>query len=354
MYLQALNEKYLKYKKVKSRAPLRLSFGGGGSELSPYLEEFGGNVMNATISMYAYTIIEPMESNNIRFEASDLNIVFESEAVEELDKDGSLIIHKAVYNRMIKDFNNGMPLPINISTFCDAPVGSGLGSSSTLTVSIIGGFCEILNLNLNEYEIAKLAHSIERNDLGLSGGHQDHYSASFGGFNFIEFMPDLTVIVNPLRLKDTIISELESSLLLIYTGTSRESAKIIEEQTKNMATMESQQIQHFHDIKAQAVKMKEYLLTADFNNFATTLNKAWEAKKATTDLITNSNINHIYRIAKDAGALGGKISGAGGGGFMMLVCDPSLKMNVLRILEENNCTNYVCKFVNHGLQTWQS
>ena len=222
------------YKFVRSRAPLRLSFGGGGTELSPFVEMFGGHVLNATLNMYAFTSLKPLNNGKVIICAKDRNEYFEGKAVNYFDLGNSLKLHKAVYNRFVREFNDDQPLSIEITTSSDAPVGSGLGSSSTMTVAIIHAFSNFLMLDLDEYSIANLAYEIERLDLGLMGGKQDQYAATFGGFNFIEFHKNQQVTVNPLRISNRSLCELESSIILYYTGTSRESSKIIDEQMKLM------------------------------------------------------------------------------------------------------------------------
>jgi D-glycero-alpha-D-manno-heptose-7-phosphate kinase len=339
---------------VRARAPLRLGLGGGGTDVSPYCDRYGGLTLNATIDKYAYTVIEPCpERNLVRLVAADQRDAWEGEASAELALDGRLNLHKGVYNRIVREFNAGRPLALVMTTHTDAPPGSGLGSSSTLVVSMIKAFVEWLNLPLGEYEIARLAYEIERIDVGLSGGRQDQYAATFGGFNFMEFHPGERVVVNPLRIKNWIISELEASLLLYFGGVSRDSAKIIDEQADNVKRNEAAAIDAMHALKAEAIAMKESLLKGDFERLVESLHAGWEAKKKMAKSISNPQIDEIYKRAREAGMRAGKISGAGGGGFMMMLVDPVRRMDVMRALSETRGQIFTCHFTKYGTQGWK-
>jgi D-glycero-alpha-D-manno-heptose-7-phosphate kinase len=338
---------------VRSRAPLRLSFAGGGSDLPAYYEIHGGAVLNASVDIYAYCTIEEVD-NKIIFEAADLEVGISYDLQAEI-KDCPLKLHQGIYNRMIKDFNNGKPLSIAVKTYCDAPVGSGLGSSSTLSVAIIKAYAEYLKLPLGEYEIANLAWSIERQDLGLNGGKQDQYASTFGGLNFIEFFEDNRVIVNPLRLKPNFVSELESSLVLYFTGKSRESGMIIDEHNKNFAANDKASLEAIHGIKRLSVLTKESLLKSDIKSFAKNIEESWFLKKSCSSRISNPHIESIYDTAKTNGAIGGKVSGAGGGGFMMFIVEPTQRMHLIKSLEDRNDPNgFVlnCHLTPHGGMSW--
>ena len=337
---------------VRSKAPLRLGLAGGGTDVSPYSDQFGGYVLNATIDMYAYCTIEVTNTDKIEIRAADQDLSFESPAVDHLEIDGALDLHKGVYNRVVKEFNGGDPLGFKMTTYSDALAGSGLGSSSTMVVAILSAFVEWLNLPLGEYDIASLAYQIERKDIGLSGGKQDQYAATFGGFNFMEFYENDRVIVNPLRIKSWIMDELETSMVLYFTGVSRESAKIIDEQARNVVENKQTSIDAMHQLKADALVMKEALLKGEIQRFAKHLNKSWEAKKKMAHTITNQAIDEIYQAALDAGAISGKISGAGGGGFMMLFVDPTKKVNVINELGKFPGKVFKCHFTKHGSVGW--
>jgi D-glycero-alpha-D-manno-heptose-7-phosphate kinase len=339
---------------VRARAPLRLGLAGGGTDVSPYCDRYGGLTLNATIDKYAYTVVEPRpEGSAVRLVAADSRDAWEGEANAPLALDGRLDLHKGVYNRIVRDFNAGRPLPLVMTTHTDAPPGSGLGSSSTLVVSMIKAFVEWLNLPLGEYEIARLAYEIERIDVGLSGGRQDQYAATFGGFNFMEFHPGERVVVNPLRVKNWIISELEASLLLYFGGVSRDSAKIIDEQADNVKRNEAEAIDAMHALKAEAIAMKEALLKGDFDGLVESLNAGWEAKKKMASSISNPRIEEAYALARKAGMRAGKVSGAGGGGFMMLLVDPVRRMDVMRAMRDTQGQIFTCHFTKYGTQGWK-
>jgi len=338
---------------IRARAPLRLGLAGGGTDVSPYCDIYGGNILNSTIDRYAYAVIKTLKEPYVRFVATDQQQEKVKMIDEPLTLDGNLDLHKAVYNEMIQRYNGGKPVPLEISTFCDAPAGSGLGSSSTLVVTMIKAFAELLNLPLDDYTLAQLAFKIERVDCGLQGGRQDQYSATFGGFNFMEFYAENRAVINPLRIKNWIICELEASLLLFYTGVSRESAKIIADQSDNVKTGMFDAVEAMHAMKQEASIMKESLLKGDFNLFVETMRLGWESKKNSAKTVSTPQIEHIYNAAIQAGALAGKVSGAGGGGFMMFFVPPDKRMAVTRTLGSLNGQVSNCHFTKYGTQAWR-
>lgn len=337
----------------RSKAPLRIGLAGGGTDVSPYSDLYGGAILNITLSLYAHANIEPTDDNKITFCALDRN---ESETYDwqtELPINGHLDLLKGVYNRIQKDY--GIPSNgLRLSTYVDAPAGSGLGTSSTLVVAIIGAFVEMLKLPLGEYDIAHYAYDIERNDLHLSGGKQDQYAATFGGCNFMEFYADDKVIVNPLRIREEYVNELENNLVLYYTSTSRESAKIIEEQQKNVRSNNEKSIEAMHNLKKQAVMLKEALLKGDLNAFGKILDFGFQQKKQMAANISNGLIDDIYEAAISAGATGGKISGAGGGGFMTFYCPNNTRYQVTEKLLQLGGVVRDFQLTQKGLITWRN
>lgn len=338
---------------IRARAPLRLGLAGGGTDLSPYCDLHGGFVLNATINRYAYAVLRTLDEPIIHLRSTDRQMQKSLPLEATLELDGDLDLHKAVYNYIVKNFNDGEALSIDLSTFCDAPVGSGLGSSSTLVVAMIRAFVELLNLPLDDYLISKIAYQIERRDCGLEGGRQDQYSATFGGFNFMEFYADEQTIVNPLRVKNWIICELESSLVLYFTGVSRESANIISVQTSNVNSGSKEALEAMHGIKQEAIEMKQCLLRGDFEGIVQSMRHGWINKKRSANTVSNTNIDAIYDAAMEAGALAGKVSGAGGGGFMWFFVSAEKRMDVIRKLEQFGGEISNCHFTKYGSQAWK-
>lgn len=335
---------------VRARAPLRLGLAGGGTDVSPYCDIHGGLVLNATIDRYAYAVIRTLADRDTpRFVATDRGgVAGLGDAGHELQ------LHRAVYTEIVTNHNDGRPLPVELSTFCDAPVGSGLGASSTLVVAMVRAFAELLNLPLDDHEIARIAFKVERIDCGLQGGRQDQYSAAFGGFNFMEFHDGERAVINSLRIKEWIVCELEASLLLFYTGVSRQSAAIISDQSRNISAGDAGAIEAMHGLRREALVMKECLLRGDFDGIVDSMRQGWDSKKRTASVVSNPHIEEIYDAAMGAGALAGKISGAGGGGYMMFFVPPHRRMDVIRKLGsfEGQVSN--CHFTQNGSQGWRA
>ena len=336
---------------IRSKAPLRLGLAGGGTDVSPFSDIYGGAILNATINLYAYTTIEPTDDGKVSFfNPADGQLSETHDTAQFLDPEGFFILHKGVYNRIVKQFTH-KPLSFKISTFVDAPAGSGLGTSSTLVVSILGAFVEWLKLPLGEYDIARLAYEIERNDLQMTGGKQDQYAATFGGFNYMEFIGE-NVIVNPLRIRQRYIDELSHNIVLYYTATSHISAQIIEEQQVNVRNKNEKSINAMLALKQQAYHMKEVLLKGDLDAIGRILDEGWHHKKLMANSVSNTFIDQTYDIARQAGATGGKISGAGGGGFIFFYCPSNTRYHVIDALNTIGGQAKRYEFVVDGLKTW--
>lgn len=242
--------------------------------------------------------------------------------------------------------------PFRLTSFVDAPPGSGLGSSSALVVALVEAFAARLAAPLGPYDIAHLAFEVERIDLGLAGGKQDQYAATFGGANFIEFLPGDRVIVNPLRVSPAMLNELETSMVICFTGVSRASETIIAEQQRNMALADGAALENLHRLKRDAIEMKLALLRGEIEHMAEILNRSWRAKKGTAAGISTGVIDRLLADAFAAGAIGGKVSGAGGGGFMMFFVPPARRMAVLRALRAGGAQAGGVHFTQGGAESW--
>jgi D-glycero-alpha-D-manno-heptose-7-phosphate kinase len=338
---------------VRSKAPLRIGLAGGGTDVSPYSDLYGGAILNATIDLYAYASLEPLENGKIEFvnDGEGTGIILDAESELDLDRCADFELFAGVYNRVVKQFKLD-PMSFRLTSFIEAPQGSGLGTSSTIVVSLLGAFVEWLNLPLGKYDIAHLAYEIERVDLAMSGGKQDQYAATFGGINYLEFFSGDKVIVNPLQLKPEILYELEFNLLLYFTDTRRLSAGIINEQVRNVKEKNTKSVDAMHRLKEQAQQMKETLLKGELTEIGEILNFGWQNKKLMANSISNSVIDQVYDKALENGATGGKISGAGGGGFMFFYCPAVTKVKVSRAIQALGGKVQPFKFTQQGLVTW--
>lgn len=335
---------------VRAKAPLRVSFAGGGTDVSPFPETEGGVVLSATIDRYAYGSLRTRDDGTISIESVDFGLSLDFPAEGMADGtvfDGRLDLVKAAIRRLSMDDTGGYDLLLRST----APPGSGLGSSSTTMVALVGLLREYYSLPLSEYELAHLAWEIERHDLGISGGLQDHYAATFGGFNFIEFGD--RVIVNPLRVRDSTVNELELNLLLCYTGITRESAHIITDQTSRVQTHDPRTLSGLRAQKDLAVAMKAALLRGELDEFGELLGQAWLEKKKLSPLISTDLIDEAYELAMQCGATGGKVTGAGGGGYILFYCDFTRKHRVAAALEKLGASVTEFSFERRGLATWR-
>jgi D-glycero-alpha-D-manno-heptose-7-phosphate kinase len=333
---------------IRAKAPLRISFAGGGTDVSPFPEREGGLVLNATINRYAYGTLRPREDDNLQIRSLDYGLTAQVAAHEPLVLNGKLDLAKAAIRRFAGTDERGFDLLLH----SNAPPGSGLGASSAMMVALIGVLKEYRTLPVTDYELAELAHTIEREELGISGGRQDQYAATFGGFNFIELSGD-HVVVNPLRVAPDVMLELEHNLLLCYTGITRQSDHIIADQTARYERSDEGALSGLRAQKELAVEMKNALLQRRLRDFGELLDTAWQAKKRMSDRISNDRIEQLYAEARAAGALGGKVTGAGGGGYVLLYCRYDRKHQVAARMIKLGATVDEFAFEPNGLRTWR-
>jgi D-glycero-alpha-D-manno-heptose-7-phosphate kinase len=337
---------------VRARSPLRLGLAGGGTDLSPYCDEHGGVVLNATIDRFAYAHVFPSNNGKLVFRARDVGEEEEIDPRSELPVQQGLILHRGVYRHVMDQYCNGERIPLTVSTTIDVPAGSGLGASSALVVALIEAFRCALQLPMGPYDVARLAFEIERRDLMLAGGRQDQYAAAFGGVNFMEFLPNDRVIVNPLRIRRDYLNEFESSLVVCFTGQSRRSDTIIKEQVSGLKALNADTIASMHQLKQDAVDMKIALLNGDLRAVASILGHSWVAKKRTAAGVSNAKVEEIYELAMKFGAWSGKVSGAGGGGFLMLMTDPENRYRLISALNEAGAQASPAKITFEGVEGW--
>ena len=339
----------------RSKAPFRLGIAGGGTDVSPYTDFYGGVILNVTVNMHAHATIRPLDNGKIRLIHVPGNIVEEMDTVSELPLEGELLLQRGIYNSIVKRYNSDKPLSLELTTSMDVPTGSGLGTSSTLVVAILGAYCEWLGLPLDKYDLAHYAYEIERIDMKMAGGRQDQYAATFGGVNFMEFHQNENVIVNPLRIRQEILQEWAFCTVLFFTESQRNSGIIIEEQQQNVRNQRIESLEAMHNVKKEAYRIKNCLLRNELSEMGKALNMSWNSKKRMAHNITTPDIDRIYETAIANGALGGKISGAGGGGFMFFHCPGNTRYTVIQALNALNLgTVWKMNFSKQGLITWKT
>lgn len=333
---------------VRSRSPLRISFVGGGTDLPHWYEKYGGATLSGTINRYAHVSLYPREDREIHIRSVALGYSIRYNLDESPVFDGVLDLAKAAIQRLGAE--QGMELDIR----SDAPPGSGLGGSSALTAAVIGAVAHHLGKFLSQYEFAELNHTIERVDLAIPGGKQDQYATTFGGFNLIEFHAN-RVVVNPLRIADDIINDLEAHLLLCYTGKARSNLGLIDKQVRLFTEGRQSTLEGMHRLYEMVFEMKEALLKGNLDQFGRMLNEAYVNKKRMNPDITKGTIaDELYEEALRHGALGGKLLGAGGGGYLLLYCEIDRQYDVRKALEAMGGQLIDFTFDHAGLQSWRS
>lgn len=301
-----------------ARSPVRISFGGGGTDLPGYYERFGGGVLSAAINKYFYSILRTRSDGRVQVISSDLRMFENWQDIAKLPPQSSeLEIPLAVLKAL------GSRVSVDLFLASEIPPGTGLGSSASVCVNILQILTSYLHQPLSKYELAERAFEIARNGLGRHVGKQDEYAAAFGGLNYISFNSDGSTHVEPIDLDNDILQTLQSNLLLFFTGSAHHSWTILREQERSTQAQDSATLQALHEVKALGVRMKEALLNAQLPAFGKLLNSAWEAKRRVSDKVSTPRIDHLYAVARKHGALGGKITGAGGGGFLLLYCEKS-------------------------------
>jgi D-glycero-alpha-D-manno-heptose-7-phosphate kinase len=333
---------------IRSKAPLRIGLAGGGTDIPPYPERYGGLVLNATINLYAVASIIPNRTEKYSVSSLDYSQTVNLKNAQKYEFDGTLDLAKGIIRRL--KFNN---LGFELFTRCDALPGTGLGSSSAMTVAMIGAFKEWQRLPLSKYEIAMLAYQIERQDIGLAGGYQDQFAATFGGFNLLELNAN-EVIVIPLNVDPAVVCELQENTILYLAGNSRVTQDIERNKGKSIQNNDPSVLKPLHSLKDQVQLMKKALFLGKANDIGELLGCAWEEKKRLGQQITTPEVEEAYALAMKSGAIGGKLCGAGGGGVLLLYCQPTQKGNVLAHLAKLGGTVLPIEFTMKGMETWRA
>lgn len=331
---------------IRARAPLRISFAGGGTDVDPYPAEHGGCVLSCTIDRYSYCTVVVREQDAINVQSLDYDIVASYGSGEQRDSDGKLGLVEAALK--VLEVSGGMDIFLHSDVF----PGAGLGASSSMTVALVGALAYWKRLRLNDYDAAELAYRIERDEAAIKGGRQDQYAATFGGFNFIEFFGDHTV-VNPLRIGHDTLNELQYRLMLCYTGRCRLSAGIIQDQVERYLRKEEETVRALDRTKKLAGEIKNALLVGKIDDVGVLLQEGWLAKKSFSNKVTDPHIDELYEAAMGSGALGGKLLGAGGGGYLLFLCQFDRRHLVAEELERRGGKVTHFSFDLHGLQTWE-
>lgn len=327
------------------RSPVRISFAGGGTDLPTYYEQFGGAVLSMAINKYFYTILGKRTDGRIQVISSDLRIFETWRDIATMQVNGSgLEIPLAVLKEL------GCDISVDLFLASEIPPGTGLGSSASVCVNMVKTVTSYLQLHLSKHELAERAFHIARNVLGRHVGKQDEYAAAFGGLNLITFHRDGSTDVSPLDLAPETMTELQQNLMLFFTGSAHHSWTILEDQEKSTRDQNSAATKALHEVRRLTQDMREALEKSDIHQFGSLLDKAWNAKKKISSKISNSRIDRLYQVARQNGALGGKITGAGGGGFLLLCCDPQCQSEVRRALSTEGVREMAFAVDGNGAQ----
>lgn len=334
---------------VFAKAPLRLGLAGGGTDLSPYWNNHGGVVLSGTIDQYAYCKVEAWD--DWCFKSVDLDMENTQKYIDNQYVNGPLKLLINSYQYVTR--SHPRKTPVKITTYVEAPPGSGLGSSSALVVALVTAISEYYGIPYDEYEIASAALEIEREICDLPGGKQDQYSAAFGGFNYIEFLQDGRTIVNPLRLNYKTQNMLEMNTVLYYVGSPRSDVRIIEGTTQNLEK-DTKTVEITHKIKEACIEFKRSLLVGDVKKLSDLMNDYWNLKLRTNSKVGSPALIDTYEYAMLNGATSAKISGAGGGGHMVLFTEFENRHKLITALKKRETGRIVpFKFVKHGVDVWR-
>jgi len=327
------------------RSPVRISFAGGGTDLPSYYEQFGGAVLSTAINKYFYTILGKRSDNRIQIISSDLRVFETSHDIAAMKLEGSeLEIPFAV----LKDMSLDLSLDLFLAS--EIPPGTGLGSSASVCVNILKTLTTYLNQPLSRYELAERAFHIARTVLARTVGKQDEYASAFGGLNFITFERDGSAHVEPIKIETGLTQNLQANLMLFFTGSAHHSWTILEEQEKLTRTHGSVAIEALHEVRSLAYRMRDALERGDLNAVGLLMDEAWQAKKRVSARISNPRIDHLYEVAQREGAIGGKITGAGGGGFLLLYCEADNQSAVRKALTAEGLQEMAFAFDFQGAQ----
>lgn len=311
-----------------ARSPVRISFAGGGTDLPGYFERYGGAVLSTTINKYFYTILQKRSDDRIQVISSDLRVTETWEDIGRMSVKGTSL---EIPLSALKEI--GFDSPVDMFLASEIPPGTGLGSSASVCVGVLKALTTYRNQTLSKHQLAEMSFQIASKTLGKPVGKQDEYASAFGGLNFITFNSDGSTTVDPLNLPSDLLAEFQSGLMLFFTGLSHHSWTILEEQQRMVKAPASDRLEFLHEIRAFADDARDALKAGDLAGFGELLHRGWEAKKRVSDKISNPHIDEMYRVARQNGALGGKITGAGGGGFLLLFSPPDAKKRVRAALQ---------------------
>ena len=327
------------------RSPVRISFGGGGTDLPAYYEQYGGAVLSVTINKYFYTILGKRTDGRIQVISSDLRICETWKDIAEKDIDGSAL---EIPLAVLKELNCDVAVDLFLAS--EIPPGTGLGSSASVCVNIVKTLTTYRQQAISKYELAEKAFHIARHALRKQVGKQDEYAAAFGGLNYITFAPDGNTLVEPVEQDPALIRELESNLMLFFTGAAHNSWTILREQEASTRQHSSPTVDALHEVKSLGALMRGALEQGQLHQFGELLHEAWQAKRRVSSKISNEHIDELYALATHNGALGGKITGAGGGGFLLLYCEAERQTAVREAMHTAGVREMTFGFDTQGAQ----